>query len=274
MSNKISQITERYRYSTILLRELVITDFKLRYQGSVLGYLWSLLKPLFLFVILYFVFVHFLRVGSDVPNWPIALLFGIVLWNFFSEVTNNGVGSIVGRGDIIRKINFPKYVIVMASSFSALVNLLINLVVLSIFIVVSDVDLGWTAVLAPIYILELFVFAVGIAFILSTLFVKFRDMNYIWEIITQALFYGSAILYPLSMIASTNIELARIILLNPITQSIQDARWSLIDPANQTAASLGSNWWMVIFPFILSIATFTFGAWLFKRNSPYFAENI
>lgn len=117
MTKQISRISERYRYSIILLKELVITEFKLRYQGSILGYFWSLLKPLFLFVILYFVFVHFLRVGSDVPNWPIALLFGIVLWNFFSEITSNGVGAIVGRGDIIRKINFPKYVIVMASSY-------------------------------------------------------------------------------------------------------------------------------------------------------------
>ena len=269
-----SLLKKRYQYSLILLRELVITEFKLRYQGSVLGYLWSLLKPLFLFVILYFVFVHFLRVGSEVPNWPIALLFGIVLWNFFSEITNNGVGAVVGRGDVIRKINFPKYVIVIASSVSALINLLLNLVVLTIFMIVAKVDLGWSALLAPLFIIELFIFGVGIAFILSTLFVKYRDMNYIWEIITQALFYGSAIIYPLSMISTTNIELAKLILLSPITQSVQDARWSLIDHANVTASVLGSNIWMQLFPFILSIATFAFGAWLFKKNSPYFAENI
>lgn len=269
-----SLLKKRYQYSLILLRELVITEFKLRYQGSVLGYLWSLLKPLFLFVILYFVFVHFLRVGSDVPNWPIALLFGIVLWNFFSEITNNGVGAVVGRGDVIRKINFPKYVIVLASSISALINLLLNLVVLSVFIIVTRVDLGWSALLTPFFILELFIFGVGIAFILSTLFVKYRDMNYIWEIITQALFYGSAIIYPLSMIATTNTELAKLILLSPITQSIQDARWSLIDHANITAGTIGSSIWMQIFPFVLSIVVFAFGAWLFKKNSPYFAENI
>ncbi|MGK2896606.1 MAG: ABC transporter permease, partial [Candidatus Saccharimonadales bacterium] len=118
-----SKLYQRYRYSLILLKELVITEFKLRYQGSVLGYLWSLLKPLFLFTILYFVFVFFLRVGSDIPHWPVALLLGIVLWNFFGEITNNGLGSIVGRGDVIRKINFPKYVIVLASSISAFINL-------------------------------------------------------------------------------------------------------------------------------------------------------
>src|SRR5690606_32270095 len=111
----------KYRYSLVLLRELVITEFKLRYQGSVLGYLWSLLKPLFLFTILYFVFFHFLRIGEGVPNWPVSMLLGIVLWTFFSEITTNGLSSVVSRGDVIRKINFPKYVIVFASSISALI---------------------------------------------------------------------------------------------------------------------------------------------------------
>ena len=184
----------KYRYSLILLRELVITEFKLRYQGSVLGYLWSLLKPLFLFVILYFVFVHFLRIGSDIPNWPLAMLLGIVLWNFFSEVTNNGLSSIVGRGDVIRKINFPKYVIILASSISALINLVLNLVVIAVFMIITGVDVSWLALLTPVYILELFVFGLGLAFILSAIFVRLRDMNYIWEIIMQALFYGSAVI--------------------------------------------------------------------------------
>jgi len=220
------------------------------------------------------VFVHFLKVGSDVPNWPIALLFGIVLWNFFSEITNNGVGSVVSRGDMIRKINFPKYIIVISSSVSAFINLLLNLVVLTIFIIFADVDMRWVALLTPLFILELFTFGLGLAFILSTLFVKFRDMNYIWEIITQALFYGSAVIYPLSMIADPNVGLAKLILLSPITQSIQDARWALIDPANVTAATIGSSLWMHVFPFALSVVTLAFGAWLFKKNSPYFAENI
>ena len=147
-----SKLQSKYRYSTILLRELVITEFKLRYQGSVLGYLWSLLKPLFLFVILYFVFVNFLKIGSDIPNWPLALLFGIVLWNFFAEVTNNGLNAIVGRGDVIRKINFPKYVIVLSSSISALINLGLNLIVIGVFMIFSDVNLSWSALLTPLYI--------------------------------------------------------------------------------------------------------------------------
>ena len=149
----LEDIKARYRYSLLLMRELVITEFKLRYQGSVLGYLWSLLKPLFLFSILYFVFVHFLRIGSDIPDWPLAMLLGIVLWNFFGEITGGGLGSVVARGDVIRKINFPKYVIVVASSISAFINLLLNLVIIAIFMIITGVDLHWGALLAPLYIL-------------------------------------------------------------------------------------------------------------------------
>ena len=154
----LENFKDKYRYSLILLRELVITEFKLRYQGSVLGYLWSLLKPLFLFTILYFVFVYFLRVGADIPNWPVAMLLGIVLWNFFSEITNNGLGSIVGRGDMIRKINFPKYVILFASSFSAFINLILYFIIIGIFMAISGVGLHASSILVIWYIFQLFLF--------------------------------------------------------------------------------------------------------------------
>ena len=175
----IISLYQKYRYSLILLRELVITEFKLRYQGSVLGYLWSLLRPLFLFLILYVVFVYFLRIGGDIPNWPVAMLLGIVLWNFFSEVTNNGVTSIVNRGDVIRKINFPKYVIVVAGTISAFINLLLNMVVIAVFMIVSGVELTALAILTPLLIFEIFIFALGLSFLLSALFVKIRDINYV-----------------------------------------------------------------------------------------------
>src|SRR5205085_912081 len=109
----------RYRYSIILLKQLVKTDFKLRYQGSLLGYIWSLLRPLALFVILYTVFAKILKVGNAIPNFPIYLLLGIVFWNYFAEVTTGSVTAIVGRGDLLRKLSFPRYVIVLAGSFSA-----------------------------------------------------------------------------------------------------------------------------------------------------------
>jgi ABC-2 type transport system permease protein len=270
-----SKYAQKYRYSLILIRELVITEFKLRYQGSFLGYLWSLLRPLFLFVILYFVFVYFLRIGNGIPHWPVSMLLGIVLWNFFSEVTNNGLTSIVNRGDIIRKINFPKYVILLAGSVSALINLLLNLAVIAIFMWINQVELSWSALLSPLYILEVFVFALGLSFILSTVFVKLRDVNYIWEIIMQALFYASAVIYPISMVMDKSVTMAQIILLNPVAQAIQDIRQTLIYNQTPTLTSIsGGNIWIALIPITLVIIVLIFGAWFFKKQSPTFAENV
>lgn len=270
-----SQLMQKYRYSVILLKELVITEFKLRYQGSVLGYLWSLLRPLFLFVILYFVFVYFLRIGNDVPHWPVALLLGIVLWNFFSEVTNNGLTSIVNQGDVIRKVNFPKYVILLAGSVSAFINLLLNLLVIAVFMVINQVDVSWMALVSPFFILEIFVFALGLSLVLSTLFVKLRDMNYIWEIIMQALFYASAIIYPISMVIEKSPLMAELLLLNPVTQAVQDARHTLISTHNPTLWELsGGNIFVTLIPWVIVLLVTVVGAWMFKKQSPYFAENV
>src|SRR5882757_4369658 len=120
-----------------LLAELVRTDFKIRYQNSVLGYAWSLLRPLLLFIILYVVFVRFLKLGAEVPHYPVYLLLGIVLWNFFNEMTVQSLGSIVGRGDLIRKISIPRWIIVFSSSLSALINLGLNLVVVAVFMLIN-----------------------------------------------------------------------------------------------------------------------------------------
>lgn len=270
----IDSFKGKYRYSLILLRELVITEFKLRYQGSVLGYLWSLLRPLFLFVILYVVFVFFLRIGGDIPHWPVAMLLGIVLWNFFSEVTNNGVTSIVNRGDVIRKINFPKYVIVVAGTISAFINLLLNLIVIAIFMFISGVELTPLALLTPLLIIEIFVFALGLSFALSALFVKIRDINYIWEIIMQGLFYASAVIYPIAMVIEKSETAAKALLLNPVAQAIQDVRYVLVNQDTPTLFSMTGSWLIALIPIVIVIATFIFGALYFKKKSPRFAENV
>src|SRR5690349_2541607 len=145
---KLSNILSRR--NRILLRELVITEFKLRYQGSVLGYLWSLLKPLMLFTILYFVFVRFLKFGEGIEHFEVSLLLGIVMWTFFTEATGQGMQAIVARGDLIRKINFPKYIIVISGTISALINLLLNLVVVLLFIIINGVDIKWSILLLPL----------------------------------------------------------------------------------------------------------------------------
>ena len=263
----------RYRYSVILLTQLVKTDFKIRYQNSVLGYLWSLLRPLFLFVILYLVFTYFLRVGKGVPNYPVYLLLGIVLWNYFSEVTTGSVGAIVAKGELLRRISFPRYVIILAGSFSALINLFLNFVVIAVFMILSGIGFSWQMLLIIPLIVELFIFSIAIAFFLSALFVRFRDVSYIWEVVMQAGFYATPILYPLSIIPYPKVQKA--LLLNPMAQIIQDARQVLVTPTTATIGDVyGGNKTVWLAPIGLTILLVVLASVYFRRRSKFFAEDV
>lgn len=263
----------RYRYSYILLRQLVITDFKLRYQGSVLGYVWSLLRPLLLFVILYFVFSVFLKFGDKIEHYPVYLLLGIVLWSFFTEITTGSVAAIVGRGDLLRKLNFPKYVIVLAGSFSALINLCLNFIVVVVFMIFNGVSISWSALLVVPLVLELFALGMGLAFLLSALYVRFRDVTYIWEVLMQAAFYATPILYPLSEIHSQIV--AKILMLNPVAQIIQDSRYLLVTKQTDTLSSLfPGRVYIVLLPFVAVVAVAVMSSVYFRKRSKYFAEEV
>jgi ABC-2 type transport system permease protein len=255
-----------------LLVELVRTDFKLRYQGSVLGYAWSLLRPLLLFIILYLVFVKFLKIGNGVPHFPVYLLLGIVIWNFFNEMTVQSLGSIVGRGDLIRKIRIPRWIIVFSSSISALINLFLNLLVVVFFLFLNHVDLLRTTLWLPLILLEVYIFALGLSLFLSAAFVKYRDVNYIWEVILQAGFYLTPILYPLAKI--TNLTFQKLIMLNPLAQTIQDARYAAITHESRTIYQVFNGGWYESIPFIIVIVVFIVGVTYFRKQSKYFAENI
>lgn len=263
------------RKNRILLRELVITDFKLRYQGSVLGYLWSLLKPLMLFTIMYFVFVKFLRFGEGIEHFEVSLLLGMVLWTFFTEATEQGMSAVVARGDLLRKIKFPKYILVISGTVSALINLSLNLLVVLLFIVINGVDIKWSILLLPLNILELFAFALAIAFALSALFVKYRDIAPIWEVIMQGLFYATPIIYPVSLVIdNAGEEIAKLLMLNPVAQIIQDARYNTISHDTVTASSVLDNPWALILPYIIVATVIVFATLYFKKSQKYFAENV
>lgn len=257
-----------------LLSELVRTDFKLRYQGSVLGYAWSLLRPLLLFLILYVVFVKFLKIGGDIPHFPVYLLLGIVLWNFFAEMTTQSLGSIVGRGDLIRKIRIPRWMIVFSSSISAVINLGLNLVVIGVFLAINKVDISAYILLLPLILIEIYLFALGLSFFLSAAFVKYRDISYVWEVGMQAAFYLTPILYPLAMI--TNVTFQKILLINPMAQAIQDARFVTVVQDSQviTIFRVFDGGWYVMIPFIIVLLSLVGGILYFKKESKYFAENI
>lgn len=255
-----------------LVSELVRTDFKLRYQGSVLGYAWSLLRPLLLFLILYVVFVKFLKIGAGVPHYPVYLLIGIVMWNFFVEVTAQGLGSIVGRGDLIRKIRIPRWIVVFSSSISALINLALNLIVIAVFMVINHVDLMYSIFWLPFIFVEVYLFALGMALFLSAAFVKFRDVSYIWEVLLQAGFYLTPILYPITNI--TNLTFQKIILLNPMAQAIQDIRFDAVTGSAVTTQQVFNGGWYRFIPFLIVFLVLAIGISYFRKESKYFAENI
>ena len=262
-------------YSKNLLKELVKTDFKLRYQGSILGILWSVLKPLALFFVMYMVFVRFLKFTDGTPTFPIVLLLGISLWSFFSEATSVGMRSIVDRGDILRKINFPKTIIVLSTTTGSLIGLAINLVVVIIFALFSGVQFTWWVLLVPFGILQLYAIAMGLAFILSALYVKFRDIGHIWDVVLQALFYATPIIYSISMVTNNHPEIAKIMMLSPITQSIQDIRHNLISPSTvPTTWEMIDTWYIAIIPVVITIVLLVIGVAYFNKHSKSFAEDL
>lgn len=267
----IKSISNRFSYASIILRQLVKTDFKLRYQGSALGYVWSVLKPLFLFGILYVVFVKIVGVDYGVENDGIYLLLGIVLWTFFAELTGGSVTSIVGKGDLLRKLNFPRYVIVLAVAFSALLNLFLNMIIVLLFLVIAGTEITLSVFLAPLLFVELFVFALAIGFFLSTTFVRFRDINYIWEVLMQALFYLSPIIFPIGI---APFWMQKILVLNPIAQILQDLRYILISKQTVTISHIYGNNMVRVVPILIVLFSIVASAFYFRKKSKYFAEEL
>jgi ABC-2 type transport system permease protein len=264
-------LTKRNR---AILREMISADFKVRYQGSALGYLWSLLRPLFMFAILYVIFVYIFNLNKGVPHLGVYLLLGIVLWNFFHEATTIGMSAVVGNGDLLRKISIPRYLVVVACSASAFINLLLNMGVVIIFALVDGIrpDFGW--LLALPLIAELFIFAAAVAFLLAALYVKFRDVTYIWEVLMQAAFYGTPILYAMTT-AFTMVpaEFQRVLLLNPMAQIIQDVRHVLVTDTTITGWQIMPLRYALL-PLLFVIGLTIVSVMYFKKESKNFAENI
>lgn len=225
-----------------------------------------------MFIILYIVFVKFIKLGEGIPHYPVYLLLGIVLWNFFSEMTSQSLSSIVGRGDIIRKVSVPHWVIVFSSSLAAVINLILNLFVVMLFMAITNVPFQWSILLLPIFLIEIYIFSLGLSLILATAYVKYRDISYIWEVILQAAFYLTPILYPITLI--TSLAFQKLMLLNPMAQAIQDARYVTVTEQTITTSQIFNGEWPKIIPYIICIVVLILGVLYFRRESKNFAENI
>ncbi|MEA2298772.1 MAG: type transport system permease protein [Solirubrobacteraceae bacterium] len=257
---------------------LARTEFKLRFFGSVLGYLWSLMRPLMLFGVLYFVFVVIARVGTF-PYFGVYLLASIVLFTYFAEVTGASVTCLVAREAMLRKVRFPRMVIPLAVSLTALFNLGMNLIAVLVFALLSGVRPRWSWVEMPVLVVGLVIFATGIGMLLSALYVRYRDVQPIWEVISQALFYASPVLYAIDTarsqkVAGMNAE--HLLMNNPLAVVFTQMRYAVLPPfpRAQSAAQAIGGWPHLAVPLGIVAGVFAFGLWFFNREAPRIAENL
>jgi ABC-2 type transport system permease protein len=250
---------------------LAITEFKIRYFGSVLGYLWSLMRPLMLFGVLYVVFTHVVRFGGGITHYPLKLLLGIVLWTYFAEATGQAVQSLVAREALLRKIPFPPAVIPLSVGLTSAFNLGLNLCVVILFVLVSGIAPTWSWFeLLPLLVLLLTVTA-SVSTLLAVLYVPFRDMSPIWEVVSQLLFWGTPIIYVIETVPSSAREL---LMMNPLAAIIEQARHALIDPSAPSAAAASGGTVRLLIP--LAIVGLVLGASLelYRRMRPTLAERL
>ncbi len=257
-------------------------EFKLKFFGSVLGYLWQVMKPLLLFGVLYVFFVLIVHVGhGGKPSekfYGVQLLGSIVLFTFFSEATMGAVRSVVDRENLVRKIQFPRLVIPLSIVLLCCFNLMLNLVVVLAFALISGVHpmLSWLEL--PLILAMLIVFAAGVSMLLSALFVSLRDIQPIWEVFSQVLFYGSPVIIPVIAVREKlvphHMTLFHIYALNPLVTVFQQFRHAMVTHATPSAGETIGSWAGLLGPLAVTVAVFALGFWVFNRSAPQVAENL
>ena len=249
---------------------LATTDFKLRYFGSALGYLWSLMRPLLFFAVLYIVFTKLFHAGRGVPHYPVYLLTSIMLWTFFLETTIGSVQCLQVREGLLRKMRFPRLVIPLSVGLTAMFNLAINFVVVIGFALASGVGPRLTWLELPALVFLLAALAVGIGMLLSVLYVRFRDVQPIWDVTAQILFYCSPIIY----VAAQYKGLVRVAMANPIAAILTQMHHAFVDPHAHDVATVIGGPIRLLIPLGIIAGVFVLGLWCFNREAPRIAENL
>lgn len=250
---------------------LGVTEFKLRYFGSVLGYVWALFRPLLLFGVLYVVFTQIVRFGAGVEHYPVMLLTGLVLFSYFAEATGDAVSSIVTQEGLIQKMSFPIAAVPASVVLSSAINLVLNVVVVIGFTLASGVQVEATWLLLPVVLLTLIALSGGVGLLLSALYVRYRDIRPIWEVGLQMLFYGTPILYPIEAVSHT---LQVILMCNPLAVIVEQVRHWVIDPTAPTAAEAIGGGVRLLIPLSIFLGVCALGVYLFRKRAPYFAEEL
>lgn len=260
-----------FKRLTNLTWTLAITDFKLRFYGSVLGILWTLVRPFAFFGVIYFVFTEIAGLDANVKNYGIYILFALVLFTFFGEVTTNCVQSLVFRENLLRKMRFNPIVIPLSITLTALMNLGMTLLAVLVFVFAHNEWPTWGWLELPVFVLLLSMLACGLGMLLSALYVRYRDMLPIWEVVNQILFYASSVLYVATSIPN---DWQRKLLINPIAAIFAQMRHAVVDPTAPSITTLFGNGWRVLIPLGIIFGTFALGLWFFQRESPRVAENL
>jgi ABC-2 type transport system permease protein len=250
---------------------LAVTDWRLRFYGSALGYLWTLARPFAFFGVIYIVFTEVAKIGNDVKDYGICILFSMVLFQFFGEATGGSVTAVVRRENLLRKMRFPHLAIPVSTVLTAMMNLVATLAAVFVFAIASGVYPKWGWLELPVLIALLAVVATGTGLMLSVLFVRYRDVQPIWEVATQILFYASPILYVATMVPA---DWQRAYLLNPIAAVMTQVRHAVVDPSAPTLSALigGAGWLLV--PLAITALVFALGVWMFVRAAPRLAEDL
>jgi ABC-2 type transport system permease protein len=248
-------------------------EFKLRFFGSVLGYLWQLMRPLMLFGILYAVFTQFVRLGEGVAFYPAILLTGVVLYTFFADATSGSVTAVLDRENLVRKIEFPRLVVPLSVILLAYFNLALNLLAVLVFVLATGVKprLEWLAL--PLMLFPLGAFAGGLAMLLSALYVRFRDLKPIWEVVVQIAFYASPVLYVLEMLPTQTLQ-HLVVWLNPLATILVQARHSLIDENAPNSWDAAGGFEYLFIPGSIVVGLLALGFLVFNREAPRIAEEL
>jgi lipopolysaccharide transport system permease protein len=248
-----------FRY---FLRNLVARDLKVRYKGSFLGLLWSLLNPLLMMVVLSLVFSKALRI--NIHNYPVFLLCGLLPWNFFAISVSNATASIVSQAGLLKKVAFPRDILPLASILGNLIHFGIGLVILFVFLIIFKVKLGLPILGLPFVVLLQFIFVLGLALVLSSLNVFYRDVQQILEVLLLIWFYLTPVIYPLTMIPE---RFHRFYLLNPMASQVSIYRSLLFENRMPSLK-------IIIAAIILSLLTLLMGDLVFRRYRFRFSEEL
>ncbi len=256
-----------------LLWLISVTEFKRVYFGTVLGYIWSLVRPLMLFAVLLFVFTQVFKLGSDDAEfYPVLLLLGIVLFTFFSEATTSSVTSVVTQEGVVRKTQFPRLVIPLSTVLTSSFNLGLNLIVVLVFTLAFGVEPTWTWLLFPVVLAVLFVFTAATSMALSVLYVRFRDVAIIWTVVTQVLFYATPVLYPIEILDNETYK--RLLMVNPLGPIFEQARVWMLEPSAPSAAEVAGGAAWLIPAALIYVGVCVFAVWIFNRDAPRIAEEL